>query len=80
MNNVVVARFAGMRKARAWTVMPTSDDRIIIQADGAIGIFDWRSGEGRVCTKGGYFPILGLRRCIFFRPISFAHVCKHALA
>ena len=77
MNNVVVARFAGMRKARAWTVMPTSDDRIIIQADGAIGIFDWRSGKGRLCTKGGYFPYLRIAAPYIF-PLDFVRACLQA--
>jgi hypothetical protein len=68
MNNVVIARFAGMRKARAWTVMPTSDDRIIVQAEGAIGIFDWRSGKGRLSVKGGYFPHLAIAKRFIFPP------------
>ena len=77
MNDIVTAKLAGMRKARAWTVMPTSDDRIIVQADGAIGIFDWRDGEGRLCTKGGYFPHLAIAKAYVFPP-DFVRACLQA--
>ncbi|MHB8432251.1 MAG: hypothetical protein ACYDCA_01360 [Candidatus Tyrphobacter sp.] len=66
MSNVVAAKRAAMRKPREWIVMPTSDDRIIVQADGAIGIFDWRSGKGRLSTKGGYFPHLAIAKAYIF--------------
>jgi len=36
MTNVVIAKLGRMRKERACGVMPTSDDRIIGQTDGAI--------------------------------------------
>ncbi len=35
-SNVVIAKLARMRKAREWTVMPTSHDCIIVQTEAAI--------------------------------------------
>jgi hypothetical protein len=78
MSNVVIAKLAGMRKIREWIVMPTSDDPIIVQTDGAIGIFDWRSGNGRLSTKGGYFPHLASRSRLYFPSSSVALACAHA--
>jgi hypothetical protein len=77
MSNVVVAKLASMRKAREWIVMPTSDDRIIVQSEGAIGIFDWRSGKGRLSTKGGYFPHLAVAKAYVFPP-DFVRACLQA--
>ena len=77
MNNFVTAKLAGMRKAREWMVMPTSDDRIVVQADAAIGIFDWRSGKGRLSTKGGYFPHLAIAKAYVFPP-DFVRACMQA--
>lgn len=77
MSNVVIAKLAGMRKIREWIVMPTSDDRIIVQTDGAIGIFDWRSGNGRLTTKGGYFPHLAIAKPFVF-PVEFIRACLQA--
>ncbi|MHB8432255.1 MAG: hypothetical protein ACYDCA_01380 [Candidatus Tyrphobacter sp.] len=77
MSNIVAAKLASMRKPRDWIVMPTSDDRIIVQADGAIGIFDWRSGKGRLSTKGGYFPHLAIAKAFVFPP-DFVRACLQA--
>ena len=77
MDNIVRARIAGMRKMREWIVMPTSHDRIIIQSDDAIGIFDWRNGKGRLCTKGGYFPHLRIATPYIF-PFEFVRACLQA--
>ncbi|HUA09476.1 MAG TPA: hypothetical protein VMA98_09390 [Candidatus Acidoferrales bacterium] len=77
MDNTVRAKIAGMRKLREWTVMPTSDDRIIVQTDGAIGIFDWRNGKGRLCTKGGYYPHLRMAAPYIF-PLDFVRACLQA--
>jgi hypothetical protein len=81
MNNVVVARVAGMRKARTWTVMPTSDDRIIIQADGAIGFLIGVAAKAGYVRRADSFHILGSRRHIFSRSISFAsqRVCRQVI-
>ena len=77
MSDVVTAKLSGMRKTREWIVMPTSDDRIIVQTDGAIGIFDWRSGNGRLSTKGGYFPHLAIAKPFVF-PVEFIRACLRA--
>lgn len=58
-------------------VMPTSDDRIIVQADSAIGIFDWRSGKGRLSRKGAYFPHLATAKPFVF-PLDFVRGCLQA--
>lgn len=77
MNNIVVVKLAGMRKARTWMVLPTSDDRIIVQADDAIAIFDWRTGKGRLTRKGGYFPHLAIAKPYVFPP-DFVRACLQA--
>ncbi len=74
MSNAVIAKLAGMRKIREWIAMPTSDDRIIVQTDGPIGIFDWRSGNGWLSTKGGYFPHLAIAKPFVF-PVEFIRAC-----
>lgn len=70
----VVAKLGSMRKAREWSVRPASDDRIIVQAEGAIGIFDWRHGIGALCTGGGTFAHLAVARPFTFPP-SFVQAC-----
>jgi len=70
----VVAKLGSMRKTRAWSVRPTSDDRIIVQADGAIGIFEWRQGTGALCTTGGTFAHLAVARPFAFPP-EFVQAC-----
>lgn len=47
-----------MRKPQEFAVNPTSDDRIMVQSDKAIGLFDYRTGLGVLNTKGCYFPHL----------------------
>lgn len=74
MDNTVRAKIASMRKMCEWIVIPTSDDRIIVQTEGAIGIFDWRSGKGRLSTRGGYFPHLAIAKYFVFPP-EFVRVC-----
>lgn len=66
-----------MRIPRAWHVQPTSDDRLIVQADGAIGIFDWRTGKGKLTTKGEYYPHLALAKPFDF-PADFVADCLAA--
>lgn len=56
----VNAKLANMRKPQEFMVSPMSDDRIMIQSDKSIGIFDYKTGEGRLCMKGCYFPHLAL--------------------
>jgi len=69
----VEAKLARMRKPRRWLVQPTSDDRIIVQAEGAIGIFAF-DGQGRLTTRGGYFPHLALAVPYTF-PTGFVAAC-----
>lgn len=54
----VTAKLGSMRKERDWSVSPSEGDKIMVQSDGAIGLFDWRTGNGVLNTKGGYFPHL----------------------
>ena len=74
MTCTVTAKLGSMRKAREWVVMPTSDDRIIVQTTGAVGIFDWRTGAGRLTTRGGYFPHLAIAKAFTF-PAAFVRAC-----
>lgn len=69
----VFAKLAKMRKPRKWLVQPTSDDRIIVQAEGAIGIFGF-DGNGRLTTRGGYFPHLAIATPYTF-PVGFVATC-----
>jgi len=77
MTRTVTAKLAGMRKERDWCVMPTNNDRILVQTDGAIGVFDWRTGEGRLCVRGGYFPHLAAASPFTF-PQDFVAACLAA--
>lgn len=76
----VRGKLAGQRKSRDWSVSPTDDDRLIIQADGCIGAFDVKSGVGVLNTRGGYFPhlsaALGARAFKF--PTEFVAACLRA--
>lgn len=44
-----------MRKYQEFLVSPTSDNRFMIQSDKSIGIFDIKTGIGKLNTKGCYF-------------------------
>lgn len=70
----VIAKLGTMRKARDWLVQATDDDRIIVQADGAIGVFDVSGANGRLCTQGGYFPHLAIAKPFEF-PGEFVRTC-----
>lgn len=77
----VTAKLANQRKARDWLVQATDHDRIIVQADDCIGIFDVSGANGRLCTTGGYFPHLALAKPFEFPP-EFVRTCldvAHAL-
>ena len=75
----VKGKLAGQRKARTWSVQPTSiEGCLIVQADGAIGRFDFRTRKGVLNTKGGYFPHLDAR--LGAKPFEFpAEFVKLAL-
>jgi hypothetical protein len=55
---LVRAKLAGQRKARDWHITPCNDGTILVQSDGAIGRFDFRTRKGVINIKGGYFPHL----------------------
>jgi len=69
----VEAKLGRMRKPRKWLVQATSDDRIIVQTEGAIGIFGF-DGKGRLSTRGGYFPHLAFAAPFEF-PAGFVAAC-----
>lgn len=73
----VTATLGTMRKPRRWHVQPTSNDLLIVQADGAIGLLDWRTGKGKLTTQGGYYPHLALARPFDF-PADFVAACLAA--
>ena len=72
MRNTFRAKLHG-RKIREWDVMVVEGgERLLVQASDAIGLFSWRTGKGKLCTRGGYFPHLALARPYTF-PESFVH-------
>lgn len=77
-NKRVEANLGTMRKPRAWSVMPTDQEgQIMVQAENGIGTFDFRTREGVLNIKGGYFmhlhPSLGAKRYEF--PEEFVRLC-----
>lgn len=70
----VHAKLGTMRKEREWLVQATDDDKIIVQADNAIGIFGVDGKNGRLTTAGGYFPHLAIARPFEF-PAEFVRTC-----
>ncbi len=76
----VEAKLGTMRKVRRWSPMRQRDGSIIVQGDGAIGIFDPTTGAGRLNVRGGYFPHLhaamGARPFVF--PPAFVAECVAA--
>lgn len=75
MKNTVIAKLGAMKKNREWSVMPIEGgSRILVQADGAIGVFQFRTGKGKLCTRGGYFPHLAIAKPFQF-PAEFIQQC-----
>lgn len=76
----VEAKLDKMRKPRRWSVMPTDRDTLIVQAENAIGEFNFRTRDGILNTTGGYFPhlhpALGAKRFEF--PAEFVALCLEA--
>jgi hypothetical protein len=76
----VTAKLANQRKERDWLVSPCDDGTIIVQADGCIGQFDFRTRKGILNLRGGYFvhlhPQLGAQRYEF--PANFVRECLEA--
>lgn len=73
----VAGKLGGMRKARLFSVQPRSDGTIQVQADNSIGVFDFRTGEGRLNTKGHYFTHLNYScgAVDFTFPTEFVAAC-----
>ena len=75
MTRSVMARLGKQKKAREWFVMPVAgSDQLIAQTDGAIGMFNFRTGVGVLCQRGGYFPHLRIAKPYSF-PAGFVHDC-----
>lgn len=65
----VRGKLAGQRKERSFSVSPTSEGKIMVQAEGCIGEFDFRTRKGVFNTKGGYF--LHLSKALGARDFEF---------
>lgn len=76
----VRGKLAGQRKSRDWCVSPVDDGTIMVQGDGCIGQFDFRTRAGILNTKGEYFPhlspALGAKSYEF--PAEFVRLCLEA--
>jgi hypothetical protein len=76
----VRGKLATMRKPRDWSVSPVDDGSIMVQTNGAIGQFNFRSRQGVLNTKGEYFPhlspALGAKPYEF--PAEFVRLCLEA--
>jgi hypothetical protein len=76
----VRGKLAGQRKARDWSVRPVDDGSIIVQGDGCIGQFDFKTRQGVLNIKGEYFPhlsrALGAKPYEF--PAEFVRLCLEA--
>lgn len=65
------AKLGSMRKPQTFIVFNSNTDnnKIIIQSDKSIGMFDKNTGEGVLNIKGSYFlhlnPIMGAKKFIF---------------
>ena len=79
----IEAKLGKMRKPQSFTVYPRStsakpgDNRIIVQSNKSIGMFDPETGEGVLNTKGSYFPHLALGAPFQF-PTEFVKACIEA--
>lgn len=73
----VRGKLAGQRKPRDFSVHLRSDELLLVQGDGCIGTFDFRTRKGVLNTKGEYFPHLhpsmGARPFEF--PAEFVKLC-----
>lgn len=74
----VWAKLANMRKEQDFLPQLTSGGRIIVQSDKSIGSFDPATGEGKLNTKGCYFPHLAIATPYKFPP-DFVKACIEAL-
>lgn len=77
MFTTVSAKLGSMRKAQDFLIQPTSDGRVMVQSTKSIGIFDPKTGEGRLCTTGCYFVHLSIAKPFSFPP-EFVSEVLHA--
>ena len=53
------AKIGTMRKPQEFSAHPIgTGDKILVQSDKSIGVFDFRTGKGVLNTKGNLFPHL----------------------
>jgi hypothetical protein len=68
-------KLPGMRKAQNWTVYPRTEGKPVkVQSDRSIGLFDPKTGEGVLNTKGCYQPHL-MTAPRFTFPEEFVKLC-----
>ena len=77
MFHKVSAKLGSMRKAQDFLIQPTSDGRVMVQSTKSIGIFNPKTGEGKLCTTGCYFVHLSLAKPFNFPP-EFVSDVLHA--
>lgn len=78
----VTAKLGGMRKPQEFCVLPMKREgeettTLMIQSDKSIGILDFRTGKGKLNTKGCYTPHLMLAQPFDFPP-EFVQACLEA--
>lgn len=76
----VSAKLGNMRKPQDFIALPVKrgdDPLLMIQSDKSIGIFNYRTGDGRLNTKGCYSPHLAMAKPFIF-PMDFVAACLEA--
>ena len=73
----VTGKLGRMRKPQSFSVQPASDGSIIVQSDKSIGQFFPGDVEGRLNTKGSYFPHLAMAPRFTF-PAEFIALAEEA--
>lgn len=77
-----IGKFDNMRKPQEFVVLTTDGDDLIVQSDKRFGRFNFRTGEGRLSTKGNstidLHPIRG--GIDFTFPPEFVTACLEAAA
>lgn len=73
----VVGKLARMRKPQRFRVWPTSDGKIMVQSERSIGMFDYRTGAGRLSVDGSYFHHLAVAPSYQY-PVEFVRACLQA--
>ena len=60
MGKYVNLKLGKMRKEQEFIVMQCTGDKFQIQSEKSIGLFDVKTGKGKLSTKGCYFHHLSL--------------------